>query len=477
MRYILFTATLIVMTALSAWGQNNQAKSIAYYYAAEELFESSNYDEALTQLEKSVEAGGGSNATIEALRAQCYAGKKDWIMAKKTLDKCYAFNPKADILKKLSSVIITVDDEYEKALEVERQRKEQARQEELARLKREEEKKLAAQQLENKKNNIAAALSPEFDRQMDVFNQLEEGRPYLVTYRNSLTSSSSEKAVLIFYGNEYIIYTIPSVEVAKKLKKETISFTGWDANHGDGVIHMKIKPDYGDKRETHFKKGIHYSNVFLGGFGDELMWTSGEQYLQFDKTLYYYYYYNTLHCDIEMNTSFSEHYYNPYIETGLITKTIDYDLVNDSDVEQKLRNAGVGNKPTSNLDAPAGLEIRIKPSQNMKMLFPQKKITYALKDKLKGEYISNNTEYKGTFLYFVPSSSSSHYGFMQFGKYYGEADLLTSITEISSSYRMPQATFNSIYKAFSEDVGNGDSRYFTSSDYTTFFNAIPELIQ
>jgi len=42
---------------------------------------------------------------------------------------------------------------------------------------------------------------------------------------------------------------------------------------------------------------------------------------------------------------------------------------------------------------------------------------------------------------------------------------------------MPQATFNSIYKAFSEDVGNGDSRYFTSSDYTTFFNAIPELIQ
>jgi len=49
--------------------------------------------------------------------------------------------------------------------------------------------------------------------------------------------------------------------------------------------------------------------------------------------------------------------------------------------------------------------------------------------------------------------------------------------KVRSSYRMPQATFNSIYKAFSEDVGNGDSRYFTSSDYTTFFNAIPELIQ
>ena len=477
MRYIILTATLIVTTAISAFGQNNQAKSIAYYYAAEELFESSNYDEALNQLEKSVEAGGGSNATIEALRAQCYAGKKDWIMAKKTLEKCYAFNPKADILKKLSAVIISVDDEYEKAMEAERQRKEQARQEELARLKREEEKKMAAQQLEIKKNNIAAALSPEFDRQIDVFNQLEEGRPYLVTYRNSLTSSSSEKAVLIFYGNEYIIYMIPSIEVAKKLNKESISFTGWDANHGDGVIHMKIKSDYGSKQETHFKKGIHYSNVFLGGFGDELMWTSGEQYQQFEKTLYYYYYFNTLHCDIEMNTSFSKDYYNPYIETGLITKTVDFKLVNDAELVQKLKNAGVGNKPTPDLDAPLGLEFKIKPSRNMKMIYPLKKITYAMKDKLKGEYVASNTEYKGTFLYFVPQAISSHYGLMQFNKYYSEADLLTSITALTTDYRMSRTMFNSIYKAFSEDIGNGDSQYFSSSDYRLFFEIIPELFE
>ncbi len=477
MRYIILAATLIVMTAISAFGQNNQAKSIAYYYAAEELFESSNYDEALSQLEKSVEAGGGSNATIEALRAQCYAGKKDWIMAKKTLEKCYAFNPKADILKKLSSVIISVDDEYEKAMEAERQRKEQARQEELARLKREEEKKMAAQQLEIKKNNLATSLHPRISDEIAQFNELEEGRPYLVTYRNALTSSTSEKSVLIFYGNEYIIYTIPSVSVAKNLNKEKIRFNGYDANHGDGVIHIKIKPDYGDKQETHFKKGIHYSNVFLGGFGDELMWTSGEQYLQFDKTLYYYYYFNTLHCDIEMNTSFSKDYYNPYIETGFITKTVDYDLVRDDNLRQTLKGAGVGNKPTPDINSPVGLEFKIKPSRNMKMVYPQKKITYNMKDKLKGEYVSNNTEYKGTFLYYVPLTSSSHYGLMQFNKYYSEADLLTSITGLSTDYRMSRSTFNSIYKAFSEDIGNGNSQYFTSSDYRSFFEIIPKLLE
>ncbi len=476
MRNILFTATLIVMTAISAFGQNNQAKSIAYYYAAEELFESSNYDEALNQLEKSVEAGGGSNATIEALRAQCYAGKKDWIMAKKTLDKCYAFNPKADILKKLSSVIITVDDEYEKAMEAERQRKEQARQEELARLKREEERKMAAQQLEIKKNNLATSLYPQISSEIALFNELEEGRPYLVTDRQSLTSSTSEKVVLIFYGNEYIIYTIPSLGVAEKLNKESVSFNGYDANHGDAVIHMKIKTDYG-KRETHFKKGIHYSNVFLGGFGDELMWTSGEQYVEFEKTLYYYYYFNTLHCDIKLSTSFSKDIYNPLIETGYIVKTVDYDLVKDENLRQTLKSSGVGNKPSPDINSPLGLELKIKPARNMKMVYPQKKITYVMKDKLKGEYVSNSTEYKGTYLYFVPKTSSSHYGLMQFGKYYNESNLLTSLRELNTSYRMPEATFKSIYKAFSEDIGNGNSQYFTSSDYRSFFEIIPKMLE
>ena len=476
MKHFFIIITVIVASALSAIGQANQAKSIAYYYAAEELYESSNYNEALKQLDRSVEAGGATNATIEALRAQCYAGKKDWIKAKETLDICYTFNPKADILKKLSPIIIIIDDEYENALETERKQKEKIRQNELARQKREHDKKLAAQQLENKMKNIAASLKPKTEKDIHRFLNLEEGRPYLVTYRSSLTSSTNERSVFIFYGEKYIIYTVPSTTITDKLFKDNVSFNGYDANHGDNnVIHMKIKPSYGDKRLTHFKKGIHYSNVFLGGFGDELMWTSGEQRVEFEKTLYYYYYSNTLHCDIELKTSFQEKYYNPYVETGTITKTIDYDLVKNDKLYNKLLDADVDNKSTD-INSPEGLVISLVPSSNIKMLYPLKEITYQMKDKLKGEYISGTSEHKGTFLYFVPKTTSSHYGFIQYNKSYPKANLLSSITGLTTSYIISETKFNSLYKSFNENIGNGESRYFTSSDYRTPLEIIPKLI-
>lgn len=102
--------------------QNNEAKSKAYYFSAQEQYESKKYDSALSLLEKSEEAGGATNAYIEALRAECYVGKKDWGKAKKSLDKCFNMDPSNETLKRVSPLLLKVDEELNKEKEAEEKR-------------------------------------------------------------------------------------------------------------------------------------------------------------------------------------------------------------------------------------------------------------------------------------------------------------------------------------------------------------------
>jgi|GEM_PF-1557296 len=463
---LLLLLFLINTVFLVAQSGSDLAK--AYYTRAESEYASNNYSSAIKNLDKAVEnLNGSSFAKIEYLYTQCYYKKNNHVEAQKHLKKYFDLKPDNNSTMYVEMINLTLEI-TEKA--------EEEREAELARQKRERDKKLAAQKLKSKKNNIAAVMLPEVKRIFHDFSSLEEGRAYLVTYRKSLTSSKQEKAYFIFYGNKFIIYTIPSISVYEKLNKNTISFDGYKANVGtDYLISAKLKPEYGDKRITYFKKGIHFSNVFLGGFGDELMWTSGTQNNEFDKTLYYYYYFNTMHCDIKLKDKFQKDYYNPYIETGTITKTVDYDFINDAEMEKKLRGAGFKNKTSKNIDSPNLPKITLKTDDNMKMLYPQKQVTYKFHDKVKNEYYVNGSEYSGTYLYYRPKTSTSHYGFIQLDISFSDKDLFDAITGLDNSYILSSTYFESIWKTFSEDVGNGTSRYFTSNEYTTPYWAIGKI--
>lgn len=475
MKHILIFITLTFFS-LQATSQGldtrtkNQVKT--KFLNAKKQYENKDYDAVLDKIKEIDDLLAGKPlASVQNLKVKAYIGKGKFEKAKKELYILEGLNLSDGIIEDVA----VYSPKIESGLEAERKRKEKIRQEELAQQKREHDKKIAAQQLENRKKNIAASMLPEVKKVFHLYNSLEEGKPYLVNYRSNLTSNSSERAVFIFYGNEYIIYTIPSTSVADNLHKDNVSFSSYNAGTGSSTISAKIKPSYGDKKLVYFKKGIHYSNVYLGGFGDELLWTEGTQYTEFDKTLYYYYFNNTLSCDIDLKTTFDENYHNPYIETGTITKTIDYELVNDSELYSKLKSEGVTNKKTSNLDNPNSLEITLVPSKNMKMLYPMKNMKYILKEKI-SKYNMGGSKYKGTILYFVPKSTTSHYGYLQYGKSYPKKNLFEAITGLSNNFILKESYFNSIYKTFSENIGNGKFRYFTSSDYNTPYRIISKII-
>jgi antitoxin component YwqK of YwqJK toxin-antitoxin module len=323
---------------------------------------------------------------------------------------------------------------------------------------------------------LAAELKPKIESDINKFLFLEEGKPYLITSRKNLTSSSAERVVLIFFGDKYIIYTVPDVVYARRLFKDKVVFKSIYAKSGKVLINKKIKRN-GTKKEVTFKKSLHYSHIFLGGWGDELIWTKGQQSLEFDTNLYYYYWYNSLNCDVDLKKSFSKHRYNPYIETGTITKTIDYELVQDNTLLMKLKNAGVSNKTSNNLNNPEVLKIKLIPSNNIKMLFPVKKIRYKMVDKIKAKYINKNIEYKGKYLYFTPKTKVNHYGFIQYNKSYPESNLMSSIAALTNSYKMSKSKFSSFYKSFNKNAGNGKPRYFTDTNYKDFFELIPTIIE
>jgi|GEM_PF-6906033 len=195
----------------------NQAKSKAYYFSAESSFNEKRYNDALELLQKSIEAGGGSNAYIESLKVQCYVAKKDWTNAKKALDKCYTYNPNNDILKKLSPIILKVDEQYEKAKEAARQKRiaeEKARQEKL---RKQRELEAKQRELARKKVELSKKLEPEIRQKVAYFEQLADGKPYLLKDWKHITSSKEERAYLLFHYNEFVIYIVPNKSIVPEL--------------------------------------------------------------------------------------------------------------------------------------------------------------------------------------------------------------------------------------------------------------------
>jgi len=295
--------------------------------------------------------------------------------------------------------------------------------------------------------------------------------------RNSLTSSEDEKSVLVFYNSKYFVYTVPNERYVTKLFKANASYRKMYKVELNGWITKKLKSSYGSKSDVSFFVSRKYSNVFIGGFGDELIWTKGRQNTVFDKTLYYFYNTQYFSCDIHEIASFDKDIYNPYIETGSLLKTVDYNLIHDENLKLILEMNGFKNKPLESLDNPVGLEITIIPNRNVKMLFPLKKVKYKYVDHIKAAYKSGGSLYKGSYMYFRPISSTSYYGFIQYRKYFSKSSLFSSISGLDNDVVLSKKDFNSIFNSYSKDIGNSTLRYFSDTKYTYSFEIIPSLLE
>ena len=463
LKYGLLLAILFSVSINLATGQvSGDFKAKIYYKEAQKLFNQNDYKEALNYLVKAEESLQGTNGLILSLKVKILYNTSRFIEAENALN--LFINEYSDqVTDQVRSGTLDYFIRIEKAAKSQRAR-------ENAKLlaikkKREQEKKFKA---------IALKKEPEIQKKLNQFLSLEEGKPYLMTYRSALTSSPSEKAIFIFYGGKYLLYTIPSVSLAIKLNKDKVYFASRNAAASAHVAHIRVKR-YGKKRQISYKKSIHYSNIFIGGDGDEMLWT-GRQSSVFTKDLFYYYYFNTLHCDVKMKNEFSKSYYNPYIETGTISKTVDYNSIQDSKLAARLKSAGVKHKANTNRSHPEGLKISIVSSGKVNMVLPFKRIIYQFEDKTKGEYVNNGVRQKREFLSYIPKSKTNHYAYKQYSKYHPRSDLFRSIARLkNNNYKMSRTLFTNIYNTFDGNVKFGYYKYFKNTDYKLFFDIIPQL--
>jgi len=474
MKQIIFLLSFTLITYVTV-GQGldqrtkNQIKS--KFLNAKTFYENKEYNNVLTKIEEiEVITKGKPLVAIQNLKVKAYIGKGEFERAKKELYILEGLNLSDGVIEDIAAY----SPKIESGLEAERKRKEKARQEELELKRQEQERLKAEQELNQKKRNIANAIYPTLIEQLKQYNELVEGRPYYSKLRNKLTISDSEKAYFVFFGNKYIIYTIPSETAFDALSNKNIVFNSHNARSFDDNIIAKI-PSGRSNYEKYFKKSIFKNTPSIGGFGDDILWN--KYYSSKDFSIYYYSYYNTLYCDFDIKDSFQEKYFNPYIETGTITKTVDFDLVIDSLLISNLKKAGFKHKESSNINSPKGLNVNLVSSGNIKMLFPQKNINYKYVSEIKGSshYPNGGSSYKGKYDYYKPGKSSLHAAYKEYYSSKITKNIFKAIGEPANSYIMDYFTFNLIYEPFSKSKGSGRGSYFTKSGIT-FINVIKPLI-
>lgn len=204
---------LLFLFGLSAFGQNNDVKSKAYYFSAKESFENNQYKDALKLLDKSEKIGGASNAYIESLKAQCYVKTKQWIRAKEALDACYKFNPNNNILKEISSIIIKIDDQYELAKKREQQRIKNAKEKEKQLIL----KRRKAEKTKLKKLQKDEILNQDYNKALNNYSK-EALSSFLKKHPNSKYTSSINK-----YLN-YLNKKRVAVHFSEKYRKRNSSY-------------------------------------------------------------------------------------------------------------------------------------------------------------------------------------------------------------------------------------------------------------
>ncbi len=475
MKHSIILLVYLLISTFS-FAQQNEAKSKAFYFSAQDAFKSKKYDDALSLLEKSEEAGGASNAYIEALKAKCYAGKKDWVQTKQALELCYTYNPADDVLKDLSPIILKADTEYEKAIIAERDRILAEQQAEMLRIQQEQEDQMAAIEKEQDRIKTANEHYATAYNLLNSFKKLKEGVPYLIKTK-TITDLDSEKSIFIFYGDKYIIYTIPNIGYVKNLFKDNIAF---DPAVGDDSMQrfVKHKNSTGGKSESYFKRSPQYSNVFFSKNG--LIWI-GQQYTTFKDELYYYYYNKTtnskyaddidLYCDTDIDGKLGI-YLNPYIQTGIIKKKANYDFIIDEDLKADYKSEGF-----QQVDFYKPVYIISAELETLSMLFPRKEVTYVMVD---DNAKDRNSAQK--YLYFEEQGVKTQYGFVNYNSIYNSIQkivqdkLLLSIIGVNNDFKMSKEQFNNIYEACNSGKDSSSFRpYFNNEAYRLPFEIIPSI--
>lgn len=438
---VLLSLLLSLFFAVQTYAQSNLLKAVELKKQAQTEYNNGNYASAKSKINSAIsliqKEGMDIPGEMIALRNKINAA-----IDKEAKDKAAA-------------------DERRRELAAEKQR-----QLERAALQKEADTKLA-------KEREMARYEPGIRSALNKLDKLKEGRVYVIE-RYALTTSSSEKNYFVYYGNKYLIFTIPNEYVVNNFKKSNITFNSYNAQKFNSyVTTVKVKNSYGKQNLT-FRKGIHYSNVFLGGNGDELLW-HGTQYTNYDENVHYYYYTTLLHADLEMEQTFEKEYFQPYIQAGTLSRLADYNFIVKDSLTSELRESDFRQ---ASLPGSTKVKMSLQSTSFTNMLFVTKKINYQLIDNsVEGSFSGGGYNYTRGFLYYQPKTRTSYYAFVQFPNVsYTTEDVLGKLKRLDEELIIPKSTFDSFYESFGT-YSSSDSqyRYFSNSAYTLPYDVLKAI--
>lgn len=472
---------LMIISANFLFSQvDNNLRAKLYFQEAQKLFNQNEFSASLDYLTKAEKVLQATNGRILNLKIKILYNTGKFIEAENALNLFISYYGNA-VSEELKNETLSYFIRIEKAAKAQRNREKERldllRKKELARIARLNKIKKEKIEEEKKFKILAKKLEPDIKKRLQQLSQINYGKIYIFKPINNLTTSRNEVSYFVAYNNKYIIFTIPDKYALRRLNKDRLSFSSVNAKRfSSNVTNVKVKTKHDGKKWLSFRKSVQYSNVFLGGNGDEILW-NGKQYSSFKKNVYYYFYVQSLSADIKLKKTFDKKYYNPYIETGTIIKTVDYRLISNNEIRSQLKRNGFINKPgsTTNPNLPA---IKLKSARFRKMLFPEKKINYVLQDKkVSGSYIHNRRKYTKPFLYFIPTQKTSHYGTIQYYGGFYSSNLANRLYEINEDKKVNQIRFGMLYDSFNKGYGSGTIRYFTNTSYKLPYEILVQLSQ
>lgn len=446
--YVLY---LLIFFCISVNAQEDKSKE--FYFSAIEKYNSKNYDEALNLLEKSKNSLGSSNAYIETIKLKIYVAKKDWSKAKKTVAVIQSFKPTSDVLDEIAPLVNAIDEEDQRQFN-----------QEMEKLKKEYKELSQTIALKEQKVKASSLIESQIKQMIEISKNIENGKPYIYTGPN-LTSSPNEKSIIVFWDDQYIIFTLPSLDVLMNLNKDNISYSRYGVSDKEYDVSIEQKPYYGGNKKTiKFKKMLSQSNTYVGGFGDEIFRPlyAFEKYWEQEMLLCYYYYFNTKHADYGsfiQELDFDKDIYNPYYRTGKLNKGVDYSIVTNTELLNQLKELRYINRLEKDYSKPVGASISLNINDNFNMLLPFKQ--FKMEQIEIKSYIKNGVKSQDKYYhyYYRPKAGSikTVYSIASFPSNKTLTTLENSLTLNPKDFKVSKEDFDYIY--------NFQEGFFTHSDF------------
>lgn len=467
MKYLI-TLSLFFFT-ITSFGQS----SIELYKQAESLYNNDRANQALEKLAVCETSLNSSNAVIEQLRVKCYFELNEYDKAEKALINFFKYRASESLVEEMkdyASKIHTVKIENAKK-ELQKSKKaaltdfntlsDNLFTSEMSKINKEIKKiKLSLTQKEN---------DDLIEQDLQFLESLKEGFYYKFK-GNKITSSSNEVSYIVFYGNKYVIFTIPNKANLPNLNTNNTGKYFKPSSNLEDETTAVVRY----KRVNYFyRKSSFYDNLALSS-NEHILW-SGKQYQSFDYEIYYFLWGNSLIGDFTMPERFNKDIYTPYIECGRLLKIYNFNMVSKK-TRNRLKALGFVNSAISSNK----LKVENRQYRNIISLFAYHKNKYSINGRNTAKYIKNGATYKREYLICVPLKTDKGYGLNRYANPNSNFNFTESIGDLLTEKKYePKESFDILYDVIYK-VPYGQNRYWLflgegNAGLYNYFNAISKI--